>query len=91
MSDRVIELVVANHPGVMSHVTGLFTRRAYNLEGILCGPIGGDRSRIWLLVAEDARLPQLVNELSCLYDVVHVGVRDDCDAGVFKRLDEIIG
>ena len=36
----VLELTVNNHPGVMSHVCGLLSRRAYNVEGILCLPIG---------------------------------------------------
>lgn len=34
---------------------GMFSRRAYNVEGILCMPVGkGDTSRIWLLVNEFA-------------------------------------
>ncbi|MGL5352690.1 MAG: ACT domain-containing protein, partial [Clostridium sp.] len=50
----VIELLVRNHPGVMSHITGLFARRAYNLEGILCGEVGdGSTSKIYLLVKND--------------------------------------
>ena len=37
VSDNVIlELTVRNHPGVMTHVCGLFARRAFNVEGILC-------------------------------------------------------
>ena len=36
----VLELEVNNHAGVMSHVVGLFSRRAYNVEGILCLPVG---------------------------------------------------
>ena len=50
----VLELDVNNHAGVMSHVVGLFSRRAYNVEGILVMPVGsGVTSRIWLLVNED--------------------------------------
>ncbi len=47
-----IELTVNNHPGVMSHITGLFSRRAYNLEGILCSSLTDDRthSTVSLLV-----------------------------------------
>ena len=66
----VLELTVSNHPGVMSHVCGLFSRRAYNVEGILCMPIGhGECSRIWLLVNEDERLEQMVKQISKLEDV----------------------
>ena len=30
----IVRLLVRNHPGVMSHVSGLFARRAFNLEGV---------------------------------------------------------
>ena len=51
-----------NHPGVMSHVCGLFARRAFNVEGILCLPLkDGQQSRIWLLVADDQRLEQMIS------------------------------
>ncbi|KAF7599680.1 MAG: acetolactate synthase isozyme 1 small subunit [Candidatus Dactylopiibacterium carminicum] len=82
----VLELTVANHPGVMSHVCGLFARRAFNVEGILCMPTGdGDESRIWLLVLDDSRLPQMVAQLEKLEDVRSVG-RHGADRPVFERL-----
>lgn len=34
-----LELVVRNHPGVMTHICGLFARRAFNVDGILCLPL----------------------------------------------------
>jgi acetolactate synthase-1/3 small subunit len=87
MSNPVIELLVRNHPGVMSHITGLFARRAYNLEGILCGPIGdGSRSRMFLMVDEDRRLAQLIKELDKLHDVLHVQLRHDVDESIFDPL-----
>lgn len=75
----ILRLLVRNHPGVMSHVCSLFSRRAFNLEGIACialdGGAGGDgaRSRILLLVKEDARLEQLILQLRKLQDVIEVG------------------
>jgi acetolactate synthase I/III small subunit len=69
-SRAVLELEVANHPGVMSHVVGAFSRRLFNVEGIVCLPVGnGEVSRIWLLVKEDQRLPQLIRQLEKLEDV----------------------
>jgi acetolactate synthase-1/3 small subunit len=65
-----LRLTVRNHPGVMSHVSGLFARRAFNVEGILCVPIGdGTRSVVLLDVADDARLEQMVAQLRKLEDV----------------------
>ncbi|THB66994.1 MAG: acetolactate synthase 1 small subunit [Desulfovibrio sp.] len=67
-----LELTVRNHPGVMSHVCGLFSRRAYNMEGILCMPVQPGLSRMWLLVPEDDRLKQVVTQVSKLHDVLSV-------------------
>jgi acetolactate synthase regulatory subunit len=39
-SKAVLELTVNNHAGVLMHVCSLFSRRAYNVEGVLCMPIG---------------------------------------------------
>lgn len=71
----VLELTVNNHPGVMSHVCGLFSRRAYNLEGILVLPIEADKrehSRMWLLVNEDDRLEQVMLQTRKLVDVLEL-------------------
>ena len=69
----VLRLVVRNHPGVMSHVCGLFARRAFTVEGILCLPVGdGSRSAILLMVDEDERLEQLMRQLAKLEDVLEV-------------------
>ena len=89
MRKPVIELTVNNHPGVMSHIAGLFARRAFNIEGIRCVPLSdGQTSRMYLLVAEDEKLLQLIKQLEKLYDVLEVSVRDDCDHNVFDRLHE---
>lgn len=83
----VLEVTVNNHPGVMSHVCGLFARRAYNLEGILCMPIeDGSVSRMWLLVDEEHRLEQVVRQLMKLADVIRVE-RHAAGHEVFVRLE----
>lgn len=83
----VLELHVRNHPGVMTHVCGLFARRAFNLEGILCMPQENEvQSRIWLLVREDARLPQIMRQVEKLEDVLSVA-RHGADHRVFEKLE----
>ena len=83
----VLELTVRNHPGVLSHVCGLFARRAFNVEGVLCLPVGdGARSRIWLLVAADERLEQLTRQLGKLQDVREVR-RHGAGHEVFLQLE----
>ncbi len=82
----ILELTVRNHPGVMTHVCGLFARRAFNVEGILCLPIqGGEHSRIWLLVNDDQRLEQMMAQIDKLEDVVKV-VRNQSDPTMFNKI-----
>ena len=96
MSDidkRVLKLTVTNHPGVMSHVCGLFARRCYNLEGIVVRPIaddGGLTSRIWLLLDDSEKLDQIIRQTNKLVDVLsceNVELSDsvfDKSAGYFQ-------
>ena len=87
-TSAVLELTVNNHAGLMSHVVGLFARRAYNLEGICCLPVSdGKSSRIWLLVNEDARLAQITRQLMKLEDVCAVRHHGK-EHAVFQRLAE---
>lgn len=84
----VLELEVNNHAGVMSHVVGLFSRRAYNVEGIVVMPVGdGLISRIWLMVNEDVRLTQMIKQVEKLEDVIAVR-RHGASHAVFERLEE---
>ena len=84
--NTTLKLDVKNHAGVMSHVVGLFSRRAYNVEGILCMPVGdGKISRIWLMVNEDVRLEQMIRQVEKLEDVLSVH-RHGAGHEVFERV-----
>lgn len=88
----LLELVVNNHPGVMSHVCGLLARRAFNVEGILSLPIEcgeGGQSRIWLLIGAEQPLNQMIKQVAKLQDVLHVrALRARRDA--FLKAEELI-
>ena len=88
MSKRaVLELKVRNHPGTMSHLCGLFARRAYNMEGILCMPMTDKKfSKIWLLVDEDARLEQVILQTNKLIDVLDI-TQHAASHKVFEKLE----
>lgn len=87
----LIELLVRNHSGVMSHITGLFARRAFNLEGILCGEVGdGSTSKMFLLVKNDFALEQIIKQLEKLYDVIEVSLHQDYDYSVFQNLNKVL-
>ena len=83
----VIELRVRNHPGTMAHVTGLFARRGFNLEAIVCVPVAdGATSCMLLLVADEPRLEQVERQLAKLYDVLTIRHRQDLTREFFTRL-----
>lgn len=85
--NTVLQLTVSNHPGVMSHVMGLFARRAFNVDGILCLPLPDSSfSGIWLRVREDNRLEQMIRQIQKLADVHEVS-RHPANHGVFKDLE----
>ena len=86
----LIELTVSNHPGVMSHICGLFSRRAYNLEKILCFPKENNtESMMWLQVREEDKLEQVVKQVEKLEDVQQVVCRRNND-DFFLQLEELI-
>ncbi|SES88791.1 acetolactate synthase, small subunit [Natronincola peptidivorans] len=90
-TDVIIQLTVNNHPGVMSNITGLFTRRAFNLEGILCGRLEDTKtSKMYLLVNNDNRINQIIKQLEKLYDVLEVSICTNCDYEVFDNIHQLI-
>ena len=89
LTQSVLRLTVKNHPGVMSHVCGLFTRRSYNLEGIMVRPIresGGENSRMWLLVNEEDKLEQIISQTHKLVDVIDIE-QHEVAGSVFEKTD----
>lgn len=85
-----IDLTVKNHPGVMSHVCGLFSRRCFNVEGILCFPLDdGSISRIRLWTEEDERLDQLIKQAQKLKDVLNITCSGP-DTDSFTRLQQLV-
>ena len=90
--NTILELTVNNHPGVMMHITNLFARRVFNVDGILCLPIRKDeaRSRIWLRVKEYERLEQMMLQLDKLEDVLKVRKHGANDL-VCGRIEEFFG
>jgi acetolactate synthase I/III small subunit len=86
-TSAVIELTLKNHPGALSHVIGLFARRAFNLDAIFCVPMDDGRtSRVYLQVLDEPRVHQVEKQLSKLQDVVSVRHRPDTGKALFERL-----
>ncbi|MCE9501124.1 MAG: acetolactate synthase small subunit [Leptospira sp.] len=71
---HVLSILVNNHPGVMSHVSGLFTRRAYNIDSIAVGVTEDPEiSSMTIVVKGDASVvEQVKKQLLKLPDVIKV-------------------
>ena len=71
---QVFSILVNNHPGVLSHVSGLFARRGYNIESIAAGPTENSEITRIVIVAngEEETLEQIARQLRKLYDVREV-------------------
>jgi len=87
----ILQLTVRNHAGVMAHICGLLARRSYNVEGIMCFPLAdGQLSQVWLLLDENRRLDQVINQILKLVDVLEVH-RGPVQAETFSRLKSLFG
>ncbi len=71
---HTLSVLVANKPGVLTHVSGLFSRRGYNIESLAVAPTDDERfSRITIVVdVESAPLEQIVRQLDKLVNVVSI-------------------
>ena len=70
-----LEVLVDNKPGVLTHVSGLISRRAFNIESISAGyteEASVTRINIEVSVEDDRELDQVVNQLGKLIDVVKI-------------------
>lgn len=68
-------LLVANQPGVMARIAGLYSRRGYNIDSIAVGETEDPKvSRITLVVEaeEEAELEQITKQLYKLIDVIKI-------------------
>ena len=74
MKQIVLSILVENTPGVLSRVSGLFTRRGYNIDSITASPTQNEKfTRMTIAVSgDDMILLQIKNQLSKLEDVVKI-------------------
>ena len=57
MQTRVFQLLVDNNSGVLSRITGLFSRRGYNIESITAGVTADSRfTRITIVTSGDEEI-----------------------------------
>ena len=73
---RVYSLLVDNNSGVLSRISGLFTRRGYNIDSITAGVTADSRfTRITIVSSGDEIiLSQIEKQIAKLEDVIVVKV-----------------
>lgn len=71
MQKKVFQLLVDNTSGVLSRISGLFSRRGYNIESITAGVTADPRfSRITIVTSgDDESLEQIEKQLAKLVDI----------------------
>lgn len=70
-----LAVLVENRPGVLTHVSGLISRRAFNIESIAASHTEDPemtRITIDVEVDDELELEQVVNQLSKLVDVIKI-------------------
>ena len=75
MKKYLLAVLVDNKPGVLTHVSGLISRRAFNIESISAGcPEEPEVTRINIVVAveSEGELDQVIQQLSKLIDVIKI-------------------
>jgi acetolactate synthase-1/3 small subunit len=74
MSTHTLSVLVENKPGVLARVSGLFSRRGFNIESLAVGPTEhADVSRMTIVVAVDELpLEQVTKQLNKLVNVIKI-------------------
>ena len=84
---RVFSLLVDNNPGVLSRVSGLFSRRGYSIDSITAGVTEDPRfTRITIVASGDELiLSQIEKQVRKLEDVIEIKVLQPEDS-VYREL-----
>ena len=79
--NHIISVLVENKAGVLAKISGLFSRRGFNIESLAVGPTEDEKiSRITLVVnAETHSIEQLVKQLYKLINVIKIQELDPSD------------
>lgn len=74
MEKHVLSVLVENHSGVLSRISGLFSRRGYNIDSLSVGETEDSKvSRMTIVAdADEYTLEQIKKQLNKLVDVIKV-------------------
>lgn len=82
MAKHTLSVLVENHPGVLSRVAGLFSRRGFNIDSLAVGVTENpDISRMTIVVdGDDYTVEQVSKQLNKLIDVIKIKQLDRGDS-----------
>ncbi len=82
MTKHTLSVLVENKPGVLARVSGLFSRRGFNIESLAVGPTESpDVSRMTIVIAVDELpLEQVTKQLNKLVNVLKIVELDPATA-----------
>ena len=82
MQKKVFQLLVDNTSGVLSRISGLFSRRGYNIESITAGTTADPRfTRITIVASGDEQiLSQIEKQVRKMEDVIEVKPLNDSNS-----------
>lgn len=87
MRRQVLSLLVENNPGVTSRISGLFSRRGYNIDSFSSGVTADPKyTRITIVATGDEQiLEQIEKQLAKLEDVLDIKVLEE-DNSITREL-----
>jgi acetolactate synthase I/III small subunit len=87
VSRHTLSVLVENQPGVLARISGLFARRAFNIESLAVGPTEqAEISRMTIVVNAEAQpLEQVTKQLNKLVNVIKI-VQLEPTVGVEREL-----
>lgn len=83
----VLAVLVENHSGVLSKISGLFSRRGYNIQSLTVGTTEDpDISRMTIVILGDEQMVEQINkQLNKLIDVIKI-IELDSSKCVYREL-----
>lgn len=87
MKKHVLSVLVENHSGVLSRVSGLFSRRGYNIDSLSVGETEDPQiSRMTIVAdADEYTLEQIKKQLNKLVDVIKIiELKEECS--IYREL-----
>jgi acetolactate synthase-1/3 small subunit len=87
MSQHTLSVLVNNHPGLLSKVSGLFSRRSFNIDSLAVGICEiPNCSRMTIVVnGDEAMVDQVIKQLDKLIDVIEIE-RLPVQSSVFREM-----